>query len=94
MTYSYTTLRDVTTFRLGGEPLPKRVGLPYHAHLMTSIGEFNERSLHRSLKERYAVVGSATEQAIEGFVVWQASPSLEALPANMLRRVSVTAVPG
>ena len=36
---------------------------------MKSIGEFNERSLHRSLKERYAVVGSATEQAIEGFVV-------------------------
>ena len=49
--------------------MPRRVGLPYHAHLMTSIGEFNERSLHRSLKERYAVVGSATEQAIEGFVV-------------------------
>ena len=36
---------------------------------MKSIDEFNERSLHRSLKERYAVVGSATEQAIEGFVV-------------------------
>ena len=36
---------------------------------MKSIGEFNERSLHRSLKERYAVVGSATEQAIKGFVV-------------------------
>ena len=35
---------------------------------MTTIGELNERSLHRALKERYVVDGSATEQAIEGFV--------------------------
>ena len=34
----------------------------------TSIGELNERSLHRALKARYAVAGSATEQAIDGFV--------------------------
>lgn len=33
-----------------------------------SIGELNERSLHRALKQRYAVAGSATEQAIDGFV--------------------------
>ena len=34
-----------------------------------SIGELNERSLHRALKARYGVAGSATEQAIDGFVV-------------------------
>ena len=33
-----------------------------------SIGELNERSLHRALKARYAVAGSATEQAIDGYV--------------------------
>ena len=33
-----------------------------------SIGELNERSLHRALKARYAVGGNATEQAIDGFV--------------------------
>ncbi len=33
-----------------------------------SIGELNERSLHRALKARYAVAGSATEQVIDGFV--------------------------
>lgn len=32
------------------------------------IGELNERSLHRALKARYAVPGSATEQAVDGFV--------------------------
>ena len=32
------------------------------------IGQLNERSLHRALKERYAVPGSATEQAVGGFV--------------------------
>ena len=32
------------------------------------IGELNERSLHRALKARYAVAGSATEQTIDGFV--------------------------
>ncbi len=35
---------------------------------MTSIGELNERSLHRALKERYAVDGSETERVIDGFV--------------------------
>ncbi len=35
---------------------------------MTSIGELNERSLHRALKERYAVAGSETERIIDGFV--------------------------
>lgn len=35
---------------------------------MTSIGELNERSLHRALKDRYAVAGSETEQVIDGFV--------------------------
>ena len=35
---------------------------------MTSIGELNERSLHRALKERYAVAGSETEHIIDGFV--------------------------
>ena len=35
---------------------------------MTTIGELNERSLHRALKERYAVAGSETEQVIDGFV--------------------------
>lgn len=34
----------------------------------TAIGELNERSLHRALKARYAVAGSATEQAVDGFV--------------------------
>ena len=34
----------------------------------TSIGELNERSLHRALKARYAIAGSATEQAIDGFI--------------------------
>ena len=33
-----------------------------------SIGELNERSLHRALKARYAVPGSVTEQAVDGFV--------------------------
>ncbi|MCY3621267.1 MAG: hypothetical protein OXH68_06095 [Gammaproteobacteria bacterium] len=32
------------------------------------IGELNERSLHRALKARYAVAGSLTEQAIDGYV--------------------------
>ena len=32
------------------------------------IGELNERSLHRALKARYAAPGSATEQAVDGFV--------------------------
>ena len=35
---------------------------------MTSIGELNEQSLHRALKERYAVAGSETERTIDGFV--------------------------
>ncbi|MCY4581316.1 MAG: hypothetical protein OXE50_00730 [Chloroflexi bacterium] len=35
---------------------------------MTTIGELNERSLHRALKERYAVEGSETERVIDGFV--------------------------
>ncbi len=34
----------------------------------TSIGELNERSLHRAIKRRYAIPGSVTEQAIDGFV--------------------------
>ena len=33
-----------------------------------SIGELNERSLHRALKARYAATGGRTEQAIDGFV--------------------------
>ncbi len=33
-----------------------------------SIGELNERSLHRALKVRYAAGGNATEQTIDGFV--------------------------
>ena len=33
-----------------------------------SIGELNERSLHRALKARYALNGGLTEQAIDGFV--------------------------
>ena len=33
-----------------------------------SIGELNERSLHRALKARYAVAGGVTEQAVDGFV--------------------------
>lgn len=32
------------------------------------IGELNERSLHRALKERYAERGAAFEQPVEGFV--------------------------
>lgn len=32
------------------------------------IGELNERSLHRALKNRYAVPGSSTEQAIDRYV--------------------------
>ena len=32
------------------------------------IGELNEGSLHRALKARYATPGSATEQAVDGFV--------------------------
>ncbi len=34
----------------------------------SAIGELNERSLHRALKARYAVPGSITEQAVDGFV--------------------------
>ena len=33
-----------------------------------AIGELNERSLHRALKACYAVPGSVTEQAVDGFV--------------------------
>ena len=33
-----------------------------------AIGELNEGSLHRALKERYAVPGSVTEQSVDGFV--------------------------
>ena len=36
--------------------------------MTSNIGELNERSLHRALKERYAVPGSAMEQAVDGFV--------------------------
>ena len=32
------------------------------------IGELNERSLHRALKERYAAGGGSMEQAVDGFV--------------------------
>ena len=35
---------------------------------MTTIGELNERSLHRALKECYTVADSETESTIEGFV--------------------------
>jgi len=35
---------------------------------VAGIGELNERSLHRALKAVYAVPGSATEQAIDGYV--------------------------
>ena len=35
----------------------------------TGIGELNERSLHRALKARYAVPGSQTERAVDGYVV-------------------------
>ena len=34
----------------------------------SAIGELNERSLHRALKARYAIPGSVTEQAVDGFV--------------------------
>lgn len=34
----------------------------------SGIGELNERSLHRALKAHYAVPGSQTEQAIDGYV--------------------------
>ncbi len=40
---------------------PRRAGA-------ASIGELNERSLHRALKARYAGAGGATEQAVGGFV--------------------------
>ena len=33
-----------------------------------SIGELNERSLHRALKARYASAGGVTEQAVDGFI--------------------------
>lgn len=33
-----------------------------------AIGELNERSLHRALKERYANGGGAMEQSVDGFV--------------------------
>lgn len=33
-----------------------------------SIGELNERSLHRALKARYASAGGVTEQTVDGFV--------------------------
>ena len=33
-----------------------------------SIGELNERSLHRALKERYAARGGSTETAVDGYV--------------------------
>lgn len=33
-----------------------------------SIGELNERSLHRALKARYALAGGVTEQVVDGFV--------------------------
>ena len=33
-----------------------------------SIGELNERSLHRALKARYAAAGGVTEQTVDGFV--------------------------
>ena len=41
---------------------PNRSGGP------AGIGELNERSLHRALKARYAVEGSAIEQSVDGFV--------------------------
>lgn len=40
---------------------PRRAGA-------TSIGELNERSLHRALKARYAAAGGVTEQTVDGFV--------------------------
>ena len=40
---------------------PRRAGA-------VSIGELNERSLHRALKARYAVGGGVIEQAVDGFV--------------------------
>ena len=46
-------------------PPPGRAPRPGGA---ASIGELNERSLHRALKARYAVSGGATEQAVDGFV--------------------------
>lgn len=47
-------------------PLPlKREAPPEKPNV---IGELNERSLHRALKARYAVPGSVTEQAVDGFV--------------------------
>ena len=39
-----------------------------HVARATSIGELNERSLHRALKARYAAGGAATEQTVDGFV--------------------------
>lgn len=38
------------------------------AEAAPGIGELNERSLHRALKERYAERGAAFEQPVEGFV--------------------------
>ena len=38
------------------------------ARVSPRIGELNEGSLHRALKARYATPGSATEQAVDGFV--------------------------
>lgn len=46
-------------------PAPGRGPRPAGA---ASIGELNERSLHRALKARYAVAGGVTEQAVDGFV--------------------------
>ena len=46
-------------------PSPGRAPRPAGA---ASIGELNERSLHRALKARYAVAGGVTEQAVDGFV--------------------------
>ena len=40
---------------------PRRAGA-------ASIGELNERSLHRALKARYAAAGGVTEQTVDGFV--------------------------
>ena len=47
-------------------PLPLKRETPLEKP--NPIGELNERSLHRALKARYAVPGSVTEQAVDGFV--------------------------
>ena len=47
-------------------PLPLKRETPLEKP--NAIGELNERSLHRALKARYAVPGSVTEQAVDGFV--------------------------